>query len=1554
MDIEENNMADKQDISTNAPSKPGMVVDLDDSHKGREVYSYARNIDANTHEGNIGTLGNSMSNFLCVSLPFKFIGSVALNDGVHIVFSGNDVLSEIGRMDENACTYTQIVRSACLDFKTTSAITGEAKKLDNDDVIVTFRDDVNPVRRININRIPYLYGLKDDSCETKMYTNILDCEEILLFPKISVPEIDLERSNGGSLPNGTYAVAMCYNVNGIKYSDYYSITTRIQLFDKTGGNSFHVILSNLDRNFTTFSLVVIQNSKGTRTTKVVGEYSTATTNIDISDFNAGHVILSSELVVVKNTWLKAGVISANSQYLILGDLTKRPELNYQKQAMDLQVEYTIEQVPEDYYANDPEDIGYYRDENYDLGIQWLYDTGEFTPKYHIPGRKKTATDKTIASGIDVYEADKDYPSCTEERIEYWQVNNTASTPHLTNAVLKCNRRFYGYGKMGYFQSTENYPNSPTLFGDQACTPIRYHKFPDECIIPRYSNLDGVIYLNILGFRVKNISYPIDDKGKLIPGIVGYRLVRSDRKGGNKTIIARGLASNVRKYIDLQNKKEIWYANYPYNDLSPDQYLSQKQTVFKGGRERNFVPLTEHFNDKFNFYTPHANFQPKYRMGNEFKFESEEIGRVDGQFSPVFGHPKQTLLTQTSFWIALGVGIIEAAIIIAGKSTTSLATKSGYVIGQNAGTYSDNTSTTEIKIESVEDLIGLDIVGYLSAQLVTKPSPSGALAAPTIARILKTIKAILVSIVSLGIKIPYAALKGIEFADNVLQIIYNFTNPVNYAYQYNSHAIFNNSICIKRDNKRRGVIATPEYLTPNLHTVRGNTFNNFAKQDSILIELNKPVDEPTSIDDSRNTITGFKLPRADAHTTSQAVMFYATSKNTNPNQYGQLGSTQTILAHGNINTEATSPIIYGGDCIIAKYAVQTKQQLFSQNMATTINNELPSNFPDNTPYNYLLYRNIGYARFWADSTKYDYSQLISKNVTNFETFGRTTDSKYNLDGKFKDDVNIFRVDNAYFYTSVNGILEFYVECDYNVSFREETKYPFYSKSRGDLTEIFKAPFMWFPEEFKLDEGFRELQTNEIFASQFRLDFDVRDNLKLRNRNAVIYSLPSFNLQAVDNWQYFLPGNYFSFSQSDFGNLTGIHKVDQDRLIYLFDRSSPFVSPGRDEIQTLDGRKVTIGDGGMFAKEPRELVPTDVNYGSCQSKYAFLSNQFGYFYPSQTQGRVFNFTKNLDDITREGLFFWAKKYMPIQLYEKYPEMPREENPLTSVGYHTVFDNNYEVIYITKRDFLPKKQYEDRIEYNPITNTFSYSGFNIDLHSHYFEDISWTLSYSPKDKAFISYHDWHPDWVIQSENHFLTVKDNGIWKHNSTCESFCEYYGNSYPFQFEYVDSDGQAISTRKSIEYFMENYHYRDSCRDRFHVLYGNFDNLMVHNTEQCSPPLHIVQHPKTKYGSIEYPKRTAQGWDILFSKREQRYRINMFWDSTRDRGEFTPYEFHIWVNSANGYTRTLNPRAIDTDKPEEQRKKFRHYFTKFLLSKEVSGSNKYIFKFFNSKKQQSQS
>ena len=79
---------------------------------------------------------------------------------------------------------------------------------------------------------------------------------------------------------------------------------------------------------------------------------------------------------------------------------------------------------------------------------------------------------------------------------------------------------------------------------------------------------------------------------------------------------------------------------------------------------------------------------------------------------------------------------------------------------------------------------------------------------------------------------------------------------------------------------------------------------------------------------------------------------------------------------------------------------------------------------------------------------------------------------------------------------------------------------------------------------------------------------------------------------------------------------------------------------------------------------------------------------------------------------------------------------------------------------------------------------------------------------------------------------------------------------------------------------------------------------------------------------QYPAYNAvtNSFDIAFSKVEQKYRFNQFWDITDNRNIARSQ----WITDMDGYDRELNLTNLDYGKLNEEHKKFRHYANKILL------------------------
>jgi hypothetical protein len=373
-------------------------------------------------------------------------------------------------------------------------------------------------------------------------------------------------------------------------------------------------------------------------------------------------------------------------------------------------------------------------------------------------------------------------------------------------------------------------------------------------------------------------------------------------------------------------------------------------------------------------------------------------------------------------------------------------------------------------------------------------------------------------------------------------------------------------------------------------------------------------------------------------------------------------------------------------------------------------------------------------------------------------------------------------------------------------------------------------------------------------------------------------------------------------------------------------------------------------------------------------------------SQNQGRVFSYSGGLQEISAAGMKWWYILYMPYRLTEDFPDYPWQDNPVAGIGCQATYDSSSTVLYFCKKDYYLKDEFKGRVVYRPMDSEGIGDDFILDGNQnlkynlgdpYLFEDSSWTISYDPKQQFWISFHDWHPDLVIPTKDIFLSTKENTFWKHNYVCDSFCNYYNQQYGWEIEFPIVSGQTVMTTRSVEYALECYRRNSgSCIDQHHVLDYNFDQAVVYNTEQVSGYLNLNLYPKNDINlSLQFPKLNGNlaSYDILFSKEEQKYRFNQFWDITRNRDEFpigSNYpptgpvipgttilqgnysSENTWVTAQDGYTRVLNSLNMDYDKPELQRKKFRHYLNFLNLRREQCDDVNMILKFSNLKNQYS--
>lgn len=1704
-------MADGKSQNTSSvnpgPLVKGMQKDLNESYSPPGTWFHAVNAMPNSREGDLGTLANEPSNLLCATIPYTVIGTIHMHKDVWAIFSTDDTNSQIGIFNEGTCEYTPLRNCNgddmnpvnCLGFKRTNLIKGAAKENFDCTWQVYFADGLNPDRTVNMDKPAFVEICRDENntilpgppnyitvgCITCICTDAIDCDALRLHSLAKTPCLRMQRGpNGGNLLNGSYYALAAYTLNSQKVTDYFLPSNIQSIFEHDNASgSLLITLEDMDTdNFDYFELVIVRTFNQQTSAKKMGIYSTRQAQIFVDAINEALTSVPLELIPLRTpTYDKSDAIYEVGDYLLRVGPTTKFDFNYQPLANQITAKWKATNYPANYYGKAGNNTSYLRDEIYPFFIRWVYDTGEKSSSYHIPGRPSRAIDLGVVGNSDAIELQDPIAPYMPQK---WEVYNTApgSVAVTPPIVLPDGGVVVAEGEMGYWESTEQYPDTKAIIFnasglkdpsdptsdwaaittlpypgttidqyDLCGKPIRHHKFPDNNIISHTRTLGalnplpnavtpapgmngGDLVIQVLGVEFGNILPPLDNQGNLIPGIVGYEILRGSREG-NKTVIAKGIINNMRRYT-LDNGQQGLYQNYPYNSLQPDPSLTPIENQGENPIFQDHGALSGYSQDQFTFHSPDTSFNNPFLSSKELKLYGELSGLVTGSFDEQPGHPKHKLVTDTAFVVAAIVGIGAAVISLRGKTTRNFTrpvinrddhgfqTVPGVgvwgindaVVGfpailaaqgiLNASFIAPDTAfaTSQTLGGSILSLLAtgndIPLETYRNALNLINLANASTIQLPVTDTTELTPQSTLPNILRVANAVPIFSHYWTLGTDAAMELITALIPYTQYAMRYTSHADMIDYIVggAVPGNTRR-LLTNSIYLDDQFQEFGTNNnarINNLYRSKCVALQTQGDFNDPTETDNTLQTIgtasalpgsnVTFAKPKAEFNT--NAVSYYAALKQRMRNQYGQVDSIIQVPAsfctnivqlpmvpgtpvisnltlNGITTLVNTSGPIFGGDTYITRYTEKNTFFYFWDWLYEQ---------PDGYEFDYKLRYMLNFPRYWADFTKFDVGAFLNSFITGITTFSfsdlQLPSKKHSLDGNFLPGFSnlfnaIFRVTERYFYTFNSGVRDFYVESEINTALRDWGDIPaerFYDPYRySDRRQIFDPKIIKSGNFFKYDQS---LSISRVFNNFFswgntqERDYNpiIAETCYSYYPNRTIYSLPQ-NLEArKDFWRVFLANNYKDFKT----RVTAIKSIGRNGAMLLFQTESPVMFQGVDTLQTDAGTKITIGDGGLFSQPLQNIVNTDASYeyGSCQDRLSIINTKYGLFWISQNQGKIFNYTGQLNEISKEGIWFWLATYLPYKLVEDFPDFELLDNPVIGIGCQTIYDNQEDTIYFTKKDWKLKPQFIGQITYVGADNFLLNGTLPVKLGNLlYFDDASWTLSYDPKDKYWIGYHDWHPDLTMPGKNEFLSIIHDPvtsvgtIWRHNARTDSFCNFYGIDYPFLIDRIAPTGINVTTIRSIEYYLEAYIYKSPTDDIYEVLDANFDHAIIYNREQVSGVLILNQMPKNNIvQSLLYPIINPTSIDILCDKVEQKFRINQFWDITDDRGEFTfpNVQRPIWITSINGYNRTLNPANLNYNKNSFQRKKFRHLVNHVQFYKNISGNINYICRMINVK------
>ena len=712
----------------------GMVKDTFASIASKEVWEHAVNAINNSIDGDTGVIGNEPANFECAEIPYTIIGSIHIYGDQWAVYSTDNISSEIGVFDDSKCEYTRLINDPCLNFSTDNLIIGAAKENFECKWQLYWDDGLNPSRTIILDEPPYVQIITSaPGAACVVRENIqpltLDCERIRLAPLIDTPCLDLQKApEGGQLRNGSYQAFIAYTINDQVYGDYIGISNVQPLFDHddTSG-SLILTLSNLDTEFDQYQLVLLTDVVSEVKAYVVGNYSTEQTTIKLDYLNQALKSLPLDFLPLRRpAYEKSKGMFVVNDYLVRTQPTEQFDFNYQPLANQIQTNWVSVEYPVDYYYNGGNKPSFLRDEVYTFFIRFIYNTGERSSSYHIPGRASVpfnaggiAVDERTVIGGD--------PNALDPTDPVFKVYNTAFPTSVNiNQTQPDGGIIRTRGAMAYWESTELYPQDQIRYGGLCGQPIRHHKMPDDNSVPdgttATSSPGGASIFN-LAVEFTNIPWPRDNDGNLITNIVGYEFLVGTREG-NKSILGKGILKNMEAYAPTETASgdgttQFFIPNYPFNDLGADPYLRSPGNLGTptdptgtvsiqswGTGMQNWLqgtdlgPHTGNFGGQINtfsnnvhtFHSPELMFNRPFLNAYELKSYGVLTGNAKGRFQKSEKHPGEKLLRNSTAILAAFIGIGYAMYEMRGPIDRKITTGQSYNMGQERGQAQTGNST----------------------------------------------------------------------------------------------------------------------------------------------------------------------------------------------------------------------------------------------------------------------------------------------------------------------------------------------------------------------------------------------------------------------------------------------------------------------------------------------------------------------------------------------------------------------------------------------------------------------------------------------------------------------------------------------------------------------------------------------------------------------------------------------------------------------------------------------------------------------------------------------
>ena len=1541
------------DKNVNRPHK-GMLQDNNPVDQPKESYRYALNAVNETSDGNRTLLSNEKSNDECWALfPGYFpIGKVYTVDNKVVIFSTDGAVSYIGIVKD--CIYETIIKSECLNFSIEHQVDATYRVRNGCETVIYFTDGYNPVRSINLDKLSDYYT---DAYKAWLENPIgpapserYDCDLFGLIPPYQIPCFsEAQIINGGKLLSGSYNFAIQYLDSDFNPTPWITVSRPINIYtdsfnisylnidgssniesDALGGTAnpsnkaIQLTLTNLDESYAYYRIAAIQATSfnGLVTSVIASNTVPISQTTFIFDGNpSSYTEISVNDIYPSRINLEyAQHIEQLENRLILAN-TNGKEVNFcgfQKYASKIASHYIIKDVEDTNVTAEGnpknplspfECVGFMGGEVYAFGIVYVFKDGFESPAYHIPGPpvnrrwdwvdnecKNIVTDYSrFPDNFEIETWDQNIQHIVPQSlagqynmglilpyVQLWRVDETAFATSLGVE-----------GHMAFWEcSTSMYDKRDSCvdgdyWGDDFCgdplegTKVRHHRFPSRTLEPHVNNDGGI-----------NTFYNIIAKVTLTSGIW-------PDPGNPVDLYTDYLVNAVPKptVLNIINESDLNPTTLEYTVVVATELANAPMLITGIDCAVDPLSLCVVYSSDFTVtYTVEFAYQTSYN-NSSLKVLGVQFDNIEYPHPDIVGHyfvrAERDEFNRTILDSAIGNKMRE-------KTTDSFnyITFSYFTQENTNGSYHNYFFAPKFMYQR-QDLIPQ----YIKSELLFDANS-----------------------VNLGDIIEDAVGGWVVDVDTVIEYRiqnYSGTSSVGCGYNHTPEAFMTLNGASFDDT-----------FTPGRRVYNNSLVNNI-QVGKLARQL--PIN-PTAQRDL--PYVTYRVER-DVHCNLDGIKYYK--------------------MHNCMIENEGSPRLFAGDV----YITQLK-------LSNTLFREFFDG-PENIIVNALSLFAIALSAVLTVVTFGAAIPLLigivvlysigitALAITALVQAMKESDLDQTVEDPELDGIDTYyRSFVAYANEYIRGV---YVESEINTALRQETNNECggYYKEQRPIVQHYRDKIMFFnydeerwvpkaapcPEPYHYNIDFSRMSKEKIYFPLLR-SYDCCSECLESFPTRVYYSEQSFSEENGDNFKVILSNNYRDI-EAQHGGITGLARKGNN--LFIFTEECLWHLPQNVQQSVVSDIVTFLGTGSYFAIPPRKVIDSDMGSAGTRHKWSITKTPVGIVYVSEIEKAVYLLAgeQGLQKISNQGMYNWFFENVQSYLADQFltltdtvfPNLNNPNNP-NAIGIHAIYDPRHQRIIMTKRDYILLAEslilidstsvgpfIETQIYFNTDNNLFyignDAGGLNLLSFNdpNYFENKSFTISFSMLSNTWVSFHSYLPFFYYSDQYNYFSSISNEIFKHN-IIGSHQKFYGTDYPYILETV-SVSNPMTTRLWEDITLETYArtWDPTNKDYYDVRWKTFNYITLYNSRQTTGELEMIVKDTQADPEDYYEQQTTNSnTSIVIDRKERDWHVNDFRDM---RIDYTiPMFTKDWSALSSSYPidKVINITSIDPDKDWYNQESFR--------------------------------